>query len=447
MEGKVKSKLLLIGMLVLILAVVSLSPAAASPTTLQTTTFINVGQGDSALIRDGLGFDVLIDGGPPDAGPTVLEYLRSEGVTELDVMLASHADSDHIGGLIDVLQASDITVLQVLYNGYPGDTATWASFVSAVTAEGLTPTSVQFPADLTWGMMQAHILNPEAGLVNPETNDASIVILLDYGVINFLFTGDIDSTIEATVVARQTPVAAELLKVAHHGSAYSSSNEFLAAADPTLSAISVGVNSYGHPSPLTIDRLITSGSQVYRTDEYGNITVYSDGSFISLVEPPSGYSVYLPIIVNSQPPVEPTPETPTPETPTPSTPTPVTPTPPTPTEPTPPVIPTTGNIVIVSIFYDGVNGSAEPDEYVQIQNQDSIAIQVQNWTLRDIANHVYTFPNFIMQPGQYCRIYTNVYDPSTCGFNHGSGSAIWNNSGDCAYLRDSTGTAINQKCY
>src|SRR3989304_6682054 len=308
-------------------------------------------------------------------------------------MLASHADSDHVGGLIDVLQAVDITVLQVLYNGYPGDTATWASFESAVTADGLTLTPVQFPADLTWGVMQAHILNPEAGLVNPETNDASIVIRLDYGVINYLFTGDIDSTIEATVVARQTPVAAEILKVAHHGSAYSSSNEFLAAADPTLSAISVGVNSYGHPSPLTVDRLITSGSQVLRTDEYGNITVYSDGSFISLVEPPSGYSVYLPLIMKSPPPVEPTPETPTPTTPTPVTPTPVTPTPvtptpPTPTEPTPPPVATTGNIVIVSIFYDGVNGTAEPDEYVQIQNQDTKAIQVQNWTLRDVANHI-----------------------------------------------------------
>ncbi len=238
LEGKVKSKFFLIVMLALTLGVVSLSPAAASPTILQTTTFINVGQGDSALIRDGLGFDVLIDGGPPSAGPTVLDFLRSEGVTELDIMLASHADSDHIGGLIDVLQASDITVLQVLYNGYPGDTATWAIFASAVTAEGLTLTSVQFPADLTWGTMQAHILNPESGLVNPETNDASIVIRLDYGVVNYLFTGDIDSTIEATVVARQTPVAAEILKVAHHGSAYSSSNEFLAAAAPTISAIS-----------------------------------------------------------------------------------------------------------------------------------------------------------------------------------------------------------------
>jgi len=108
---------------------------------------------------------------------------------------------------------------------------------------------------------------------------------------------------------------------------------------------------------------------------------------------------------------------------------------------------TTGNIVIVSIFYDGVNGTAEPDEYVQIQNQDTKAIQVQNWTLRDLANHVYTFPNYIMQPGQYCRVYTNINDPATCGFNYGSVAAIWNNGGDTATLRDSTGALKSQWTY
>ena len=277
------SKVILGGILALLLFVLSLSPVFAQFTTLQTTTFINVGQGDSALIRDGLGFDVLVDGGKAEAGFTVLTYLRSQGVTELDVMLASHADSDHIGGLIEILHATDITVQEVLYNGYPGDTATWTNFVAAVTAEGLTLTAVQFPTVLTWGTLQAHILNPASGLINPDSNEASLVIRLDYNEINYLFTGDIDSTIEATVIARQTPVASEILKVAHHGSASSSSDAFLAAADPTLSAISVGENSYGHPSPLTVERLITSGSQVIRTDQYGNITIFSDGLSFDLL--------------------------------------------------------------------------------------------------------------------------------------------------------------------
>jgi len=409
------------GLLAFLLGVLLFSTTSASPTVLQTTTFLNVGQGDSILIQDGVGFDILIDGGKPEAGPVVLDYLRLEGITDLDVMLASHADSDHIGGLISVLQASDITVHQVLYNGYPGDTATWNSFVAAVTNDGLTLTSVQFPAILDWGMMQAHILNPATGLSNPETNDVSVVIRLDYGSINYLLTGDISSTIEATVVARETPIASEILKVAHHGSAYSTSDTFLSFADPWVSVISVGTNSYGHPSQLTIDRIINSGSQVFRTDQYGNITISSDGSIITVfTDDTPNYSVYLPIIINSLP----TSETPTPV----------------PTA-------TTGKIEITTIFFDGVEGDAEPDEFVEIKNMDDKAIQVQNWTLRDNAEHVYTFPNYVMQPGQICRVYTNMDNQTYCGFNYGSGSAIWNNGSDCANLRDSGDQPINLKCY
>jgi phosphatidylserine/phosphatidylglycerophosphate/cardiolipin synthase-like enzyme len=130
--------------------------------------------------------------------------------------------------------------------------------------------------------------------------------------------------------------------------------------------------------------------------------------------------------------------------------------PPTPTDtpeptntPTPTNTPqpgTTGDIRITYIYYDGA-GSQEPDEYVRIQNYDSRSIQMDSWTLRDEANHVFTFPNYLMEPGQVCRIYTNEDHPEWCGFNYGSGSAIWNNGGDCAELRNSTGTTIDTYCY
>jgi hypothetical protein len=94
-----------------------------------------------------------------------------------------------------------------------------------------------------------------------------------------------------------------------------------------------------------------------------------------------------------------------------------------------------------------VKGRQEPDEYVEIRNDDTRAIQLSGWTLRDEANHVFTFPNYLMQPGQMCRIYTNEYHAEWCGFSYGSGSAIWNNSGDCAYLRNSVGTLIDDYCY
>jgi hypothetical protein len=111
--------------------------------------------------------------------------------------------------------------------------------------------------------------------------------------------------------------------------------------------------------------------------------------------------------------------------------------------PTPPI---TSNIVITYIYYDGA-GSLEPDEYVEIRNDDLYPVQLENWTLRDIANHIYTFPIFVIQPGQVCRIYTNEDHPEWCSFNYGSGSAIWNNTGDCAYLHDSQFNLIDEYCY
>lgn len=116
----------------------------------------------------------------------------------------------------------------------------------------------------------------------------------------------------------------------------------------------------------------------------------------------------------------------------------------TPTPTRPPA--TSGDVRIISIFYDGT-GSQEPDEYVEIKNYDSNTIQLHNWTLRDIANHVYTFPNFLMAPGKVCRIYTNQWHAAYCNFNYQNGAAIWNNGGDCGYLRNSAGSQIDQYCY
>jgi competence protein ComEC len=239
-------------------------------------SFINVGQGDSALISDSSGFDILIDGGKTSAGPTVVAYLKSKPVDDIDVMIASHADSDHIGGLINVLE-SDIPVEAVYYNGYPGNTTTWSKFATAVANKGLTLTAAQFPREYTWGSVTAYILNPAAGLTNPETNNASVVILFDKQDNEFLFTGDMDSTIEATVVARGTPMAAEVLKVSHHGSECSSSTDFLNVVQPKEAVISVGKNSYCHPSDGTLLRLSTVGARIWRTDENGMVIVDSDG--------------------------------------------------------------------------------------------------------------------------------------------------------------------------
>lgn len=115
-----------------------------------------------------------------------------------------------------------------------------------------------------------------------------------------------------------------------------------------------------------------------------------------------------------------------------------------PTEPPP----AAGDVQIVFIFYDGDPNPAEPNEYVAIQNLGGTAVQLQGWTLRDMAEHVYTFPAWELQPGQTCRVYTNLVLSEWCGFSYGNNQAIWNNSdGDCAYLRDAAGAEVDVYCY
>lgn len=268
-------------------------------------SFFDVGRGDAILIHGPDNFDVLIDGGRTIAGPTLVAGLRKEKVDDIDVMLASHTDGDHVGGLINVLYADDIPVRQVLYNGYPENTTTWNAFAAAVADEGLHMKAVHFPDSFTWGLTKAYVLNPAAGIsvesINSDTNLASVVVLLVYGKTRFLFTGDIDSTIEATVVARRTPVAAQILKVAHHGSASSSSAYFLSKVHPSEAVISVGPNSYGLPEPEAIARLLAAGARVWRTDINGTIVVLSNGIIYS-VNFPLRYGSFLPLNFRNIPP-------------------------------------------------------------------------------------------------------------------------------------------------
>ncbi|HEX2981874.1 MAG TPA: lamin tail domain-containing protein [Anaerolineaceae bacterium] len=390
--------------------------SAAQPAIIQTTTFIDVGQGDATLLTDGSGFNVLIDGGDVPAGPTVLGFLHAAGITHLNVVLASHADSDHIGGLIAVLQDSTIAVDQVVFNGYEGNTDTWTAFLDTIAARGIPLDVIQSPADFNWGLLDVSVLNPIAGLTSPETNEASVVLRVDYHETSYLFTGDIDSSVEAVIPARGVPLAADILKVAHHGSSSGSSEAFLAAVSPNDAVISVGAdNDYHHPSPDTLTRLENSGANIWRTDYNGNLVVTSDGFQYSIVPEIIPVWIYLPsIFYNYSPP--------------------------------PDNVQRTGVITISSIFYDGT-GSAEPDEYVEIRNDDANAITLSNWTLSDAQAHEYTFPAYVIRPGEICRIYTNEYHPETCGFSYMRGSSIWTNGGDTATLLDSQGTLIDQLSY
>ena len=197
-----------------------------------------------------------------------------------------------------LLKASDISIDTIYYNGYTGTTQTWSNLVNLANGRSIPMLVAQFPHKYTWGEINAYILNPAGGLINPDQNDASVVARIDFQNSKFLFTGDIGSSVEAAVVARETPVAADVLKVAHHGSASSSSAPFLAAVHPAEGVISVGENNtYGHPAAESLARLASAGIAIWRTDQKGTIVVTSDGTQVVFPGVPFGFGVYLPLVV------------------------------------------------------------------------------------------------------------------------------------------------------
>lgn len=263
-------------------------------------SFIDVGQGDAILIQDPYRFDILIDGGTTTGGDAVVEYLRELAVDDVDVMIATHADADHIGGLTTVLSMTDIPVQQVYYNGYQGNSNTWTKFVAAVEAAELILTPMQYPEIFRWGDITAAVLNPEPDLVEPETNESCVVLSLSYGMHTFLFTCDISTEDEEALLDGGREVRANVLKVAHHGSKNSSCSRFLSAVGMQDAIISVGLrNQYGHPAPETLARIAEAGANIYRTDLHGTVMLTSDGSSYTIT--PSKvvfeFEVYLPVVV------------------------------------------------------------------------------------------------------------------------------------------------------
>ncbi|HEY3290723.1 MAG TPA: MBL fold metallo-hydrolase [Anaerolineae bacterium] len=287
-----RTSILLI-LLALVLAITSTHPAVsqvATPWRLRAS-FIDVGQGDSALLQDPGGCNVLIDGGSPGKGQVVVAYLRDHGVTHLDAMIATHADSDHYGGLTGVLQAADISTTAVLYNGYANPaSSTWNLFVAAVVSRGLTLTVAGWPTAYSWCAMTAQALNPDPLVPFINDNDASLVLLAQSRGARMLFTGDATSIVEPAIISRsavgQFPV--DVLKVSHHGSKYATSSEFLSVIKSQRAVISVGVNSYGHPATETLQRLDAAGAIVYRTDISGTIVLESEGAYTT--------TLYLPLV-------------------------------------------------------------------------------------------------------------------------------------------------------
>lgn len=253
--------------------------ALALPTTAYvldtlTVTLLDVGHGDSILVRGPNGRAMLVDAGRKGAAPTVSNVLAAEGITRLDHVVGTHEDADHIGGMVIVL--SYMAIGEYLNNGVqdpdPSDTTLFLR--TYLASRSITPRAVTAgdtialdPANVT-----VTVLNPQPDR-GADDNEASVVLRLVYGTQSFLLAADAEDRAEQRMIATGLPLASTVLKVGHHGGKSATTASFVAAVDPAVAVISVGPNSYGHPSSDVVARLESSGATVYRTDTGGTVRV------------------------------------------------------------------------------------------------------------------------------------------------------------------------------
>jgi competence protein ComEC len=265
------------------------TPPPTTPTTPPPTTptptegelavhFIDVGQGDAILIDLGE-TEVLIDGG--DKSPGVVAYLNEYVDGPLEVMVATHAHADHIGGLISVL--NNFQVEQIWYNGDTSISQTYADFMAAVNAENAEVHVATRGDVIEVNGLSFEVLNPSN--LTGTTNNNSIVLHLAFGETDFLFMGDAEQEAEAIMLAKSDiPVPeVEILKVGHHGSRTASSPAFLAVTSPEVAIYMAGEgNTYGHPHKETIEALLAVGAEIYGTDIHGTIVITTDGAVYTI---------------------------------------------------------------------------------------------------------------------------------------------------------------------
>jgi len=250
-------------------------------------TFLDVGQGDAAFLELPDGRRLLVDGGPGgerrfDVGERVVApFLWNRAVATLDAVVMTHADPDHAGGLAAILR--HFRVREFWDNGI--EDAPAGEVLRLASKQGTVRRTLAAGERIWLGPALITVLNPPAvplggsprGGASDENNN-SLVLRLDWGLASLLFTGDLEQEGEAVLLAQRQPLAHLVLKVGHHGSRYSTTEEFLKAGRPALAVISVGAgNPFRHPTPEVLERLGRVGARIYRTDRDGAVVVETDG--------------------------------------------------------------------------------------------------------------------------------------------------------------------------
>ena len=237
--------------------------------------FIDVGQGDSTLVKCPDGANILVDGGGGKSTESLLAYLSKEKVEKIDLLISTHPDEDHIGGLPEVIRR--LKVARVMDPGKVHTTGVYEDYLRAIR-EGKVPYVLgRAGGEYDFGEVKLEVLHP--GAVLPEdNNNCSVVVRLTYGDTSFLLTGDAAFEAEEEMLQTGRNLRSDVLKCGHHGSRHSCSDSFVQQVRPRVAAISCGLgNKYGHPKKIVLDKMAALGAAVFRTDQLGTFVVESDG--------------------------------------------------------------------------------------------------------------------------------------------------------------------------
>ncbi len=240
---------------------------------------IDVGQGDSILIKTPSDKKILIDGGTEESEHIIKSYLKKEKVKYIDFIIATHPDSDHIGGLDYIIKNFNVEKLYMPKQST--NSTSYKNLLSACNSKELDIKYLQKGDKINIEeFIDILVLSPS--YIQSENNLNSIVFSLSYKNKSFLFTGDCEEKNEIEILNSFNLSSIDFLKIAHHGSSSSSSTRFIKEVSPDVAVISCGYkNQYGHPHQSTLDVLDENNVLTYRTDLNGDLVFYSDGDTIS----------------------------------------------------------------------------------------------------------------------------------------------------------------------